>query len=96
MEVYHKLDVYTSNSIKNYGKQLMRNNKLVFYYLLMIKFLLQFKLRSAATVFSMLAKYDNIILLSYYFTKLKLLKLKSQSTPLSFYNKQLQIGATQK
>ena len=74
--VYRKLDNYSSEEIKKYGKLLMRNYKLQFYYLLMLKYFLTLRFKSAFSIFSLLSGYDNIFILTYYFISLKILKNK--------------------
>ncbi len=74
LEVYRYLDSYVTPEQKKQGHKLMRNNKLVFYYTLMIKSLFKRKLRLAHDYYLQLSKYDNFFLLSFSFLKNKIIK----------------------
>jgi glycosyltransferase involved in cell wall biosynthesis len=74
LQVYQYLDNYVTPEQKAEGHKLMRNHKLVFYYTLMLKSLLQSKVRVAHDYYVQLSKYDNFFLLSFSFLKNKILK----------------------
>ena len=74
LEVYRYLDNYVTPKQKTEGHKLMRNHKLVFYYTLMVKALLQRKVRLAHDYYVQLSKYDNFLLLSFSFLKNKIKK----------------------
>lgn len=74
LEVYQYLDNYVTPEQKKQGHKLMRNNKLVFYYTLMVKSFLRSKLRLAYDYYFQLSEYDNFFLLSLSFLKNKIIK----------------------
>lgn len=74
LEVYRYLDSYVTPEQKTEGHKLMRNQKLVFYYTLMVKALLQRKVRLAHDYYIQLSRYDNFFLLSFSFLKNKTIK----------------------
>ncbi len=57
--VYHYLDSYVTPGIREKGKLLMRQNKLVFYFTMMLKLAARGKLRSACTYFKVISTLDN-------------------------------------
>jgi hypothetical protein len=72
LQVYRYLNEYVSDELKQEGKKVMRKNKLVFYYTLMVKELLKGKLKTAWRFFKLINGYDNFFLLSMNFLKLKI------------------------
>jgi len=78
LEVYRYLDSYVTPEQKKEGHQLMRNNKLVFYFTLMVKAFLKGNFNASYRFFRELSKYDNIFLLSFSFIKAKLFRHPDQ------------------
>lgn len=54
------------------GRELLRQNKLMFYYTLMLKSFLKGKMKTGMDFFRTLFQFDNILLLSYYYFKMKM------------------------
>ncbi|MEO6134538.1 MAG: hypothetical protein ABIP35_05260, partial [Ginsengibacter sp.] len=73
LQVYRYLDSYVTEEQRKKGHQVMRKNKLVFYYTLMIKSFLKGKLSIAYQYFRALAKHDNFLILTIQFLKIKLM-----------------------
>lgn len=59
LQVYRYLDSYVSGEQRKEGHQVMRKNKMVFYYTLMIKSLLKGNLKTAKEYFKLIASYEN-------------------------------------
>lgn len=76
LQVYRYLDGYVSETQKREGHAIMRNNKLMFYYTLMIKALTKGRLKNFADYYKTLAGFDNMIILSFHFFKVKFLGIK--------------------
>lgn len=74
MEVYKYLNSYVSPGIRNEGKKLLRNHKLVFYYTLFIKSLVRGHFATAVSYTRLLSKFDNIFQITFSFIKAKLSK----------------------
>lgn len=74
--VYRKLNFYCDTKTKKYGKKMMRNHKLLFYFTLMLKAFLKFQILLSIKYFISLARFDNILILTYYFISLKIFKNK--------------------
>lgn len=72
LQVYRYLANYATPEIREEGRKNMRSHKLVFYYTLMVKSLLEGKLRSAFLFGRELAAYDNFLLLTIAFLKAKI------------------------
>lgn len=72
LKVYKYLDSYVSPTQKKEGHVLMRNHKLIFYYTLMLKTLMKGKIKNFTEYFKTIAGYDNMLLLSLNFIKVKL------------------------
>ena len=72
LEVYRYLDNYVTPEQKTRGHKLMRENKLLFYYTLMLKTLPKFQVSTFFKYFRYLSHYDNFMLLSFAFVKSKL------------------------
>lgn len=64
LEVYRYLDGYVSNNLKKEGHSLMQNNKLVFYYTLMLKALSKGDFKTFASYVCTLHSYTNIAVLT--------------------------------
>lgn len=79
LEIYRYLDGYVSEERKIKGRKVMRKHKLLFYYTLMLKELIQGDLRSASRFFQEINEYDNFFLLSLNFLKLKVFGSSKQS-----------------
>jgi len=74
--VYRKLNFYSDSKTKKYGKVMMRNHKLLFYFTLMIKAFLKCQFLLSIKYFILLLRYDNLLILFINFLKIKLLKMK--------------------
>jgi hypothetical protein len=74
LEVYKYLSGYVPPLLKEEGRVIMRNNKLVFYYTLMIKEFLSGRFRTGYKFAKLLADTENIFLLSLCFVRVKLKK----------------------
>ena len=74
LQVYHYLMSYVNSKTCKEGKMLLRNNKFVFYYTLMIKTLIKGKLKSAFNFYKELSAMDNFLELSIAFMKSKVFK----------------------
>ena len=77
LEVYKKLNSYCSEILRNYGKKVLRNNKFVFYYTLMIKEFIKGRINTAYSFAKVLSSMDNLVLLTFSFIKNKLIKQKN-------------------
>jgi glycosyltransferase involved in cell wall biosynthesis len=78
--VYRKLNFYSDSKTKKYGKVMMRNHKLLFYFTLMIKAFLKCQFLLSIKYFKSLFRFDNVFILFINFLKIKLFKIK----PISF------------
>ncbi|MEO6456054.1 MAG: glycosyltransferase [Ginsengibacter sp.] len=74
LRVYRNLLSYVNPQIRKEGKLLLKNYKLVFYYTLMVKALMQGKLKTAHSFYKELCSMDNFLSLSIAFIKAKILK----------------------
>jgi glycosyltransferase involved in cell wall biosynthesis len=72
LEVYRHLDSYVTPEQKKEGHKLMRKNKLVFYYTLMVKTLLKGDVKTFSMYFKILSNYTNILTLTGSFLKSKM------------------------
>ena len=80
LQVYRNLNNYVSKELREEGKIIMRNSKLVFYYTLMVKSLLKGNITSTFSFFKELIRYDNFLKITYAFLRSKMKKaLKSIS-----------------
>jgi len=79
VRVYRYLLSYIDEAERKEGRALLRNHKLLFYYTLMIKAFLKGSFKSGITFFTTLGKLDNIWILTYYFTRNRLLFRKRYS-----------------
>jgi glycosyltransferase involved in cell wall biosynthesis len=79
LTVYKYLINYVSPEIKKEGRFLLRNHKLVFYYTLMLKALLNGNISNAFSFYKELSNFDNFFVLSYCFVKSKLFGVKIPS-----------------
>ena len=79
--IYHlKEDVQAYDILLNYlspvqqatGRKLLRNNKLIFYYILMLKALLKGNIATAYEFYKLLCKLDNFYLITWSFLKKKI------------------------
>lgn len=73
IQVYKFLMGYVSESQQKQGKILLRNHKLIFYYTIMAKTFFKGNWVLAKKFWTILADFDNMILLSFYFIKSKIL-----------------------
>ncbi len=78
-EVYNYLFSYVNPVLKKEGKKMLRQQKLVFYYTLMLKALLKARISIAFQFYKELIKFDNFFILSYYFFKTKFFKIRKPS-----------------
>ena len=60
LHVFRYLNNYVSKSLKEEGKKIMRNNKLVFYYTLMVKSFFKGQIGNTFLFLKALSGYDNI------------------------------------
>lgn len=74
--VYKYLDGYVSSEQKKEGHAQMRNNKLIFYYTLMLKALMKGRIYNFFEFFKILSSYDNFFMLTIYFIKVKIFNKK--------------------
>jgi glycosyltransferase involved in cell wall biosynthesis len=72
MSVYRYLLNYVSHDLKKEGRKLLRNNKFIFYYTLMIKTFMKGNFKLALKYYKELATADNFFLISVHFWKVKL------------------------
>ena len=73
IQVYAILLGYVNEQQTKDGWKLLRNYKLLFYYTLMVKSFLKGKLKTGYSFLTTLHAFDNILILSYYYIKNKLL-----------------------
>ena len=64
---YNYLFSYISEKERKEGKFLLRNHKLLFYFTLMVKAFLKGDFKTTTSFFRALYKFDNILVLSFYF-----------------------------
>ncbi|RYZ24791.1 MAG: glycosyltransferase [Chitinophagaceae bacterium] len=74
LEVYRYLQSYVAPAVREEGKKVMRNHKLVFYYTLMVKALLKRNVSAAYSFYRELARFDNFAVLTFCFLRAKVLK----------------------
>lgn len=77
LQVYRYLNAYVDPVTKKEGKKLMREFKLPFYYTLMVKSFLKGRIKTAFVFFKELSRYDNFVLLTLSFIKVKMKKPES-------------------
>ena len=74
-EVYKYLDNYVPPKLRKEGKVIMRKQKLLFYYTLMLKSILKMKIKTARDYFKLISSYEkNFTLLTVKFFKSKMNK----------------------
>lgn len=71
LEAYRILFGYISSQEKIEGMELLRDNKFIFYYTLMLKALIKGKLTTTYRFFKLLSSFDNIFIISWSFFKNK-------------------------
>ena len=76
LQIYTYLNTYTNEAIRKKGRRLMRQNKLVFYYTLMVKTLLKGNWSIFKQYYTVLSDYDNMTILTWNFIKRKIFKTK--------------------
>lgn len=76
LEAYKILFSYTDEKQRQEGMLLMRNNKLLFYYTLMVKFIIKGNFRTGWRFCKTLHQFDNILVITYYFIVNKFLNPK--------------------
>jgi glycosyltransferase involved in cell wall biosynthesis len=77
MMVYRNLLGYVNPAIRKKGKAILRNNKFVFYYTLMLKAFLKGKFKTAFVYYKELYAVDNFLRLTVAFIKVKIAGRKS-------------------
>jgi glycosyltransferase involved in cell wall biosynthesis len=78
MEAYKILFSYIDDNQRKEGMLLMRNNKLLFYYTLMVKFIIKGNFRTGWVFCKTLHQFDNILVITFYFVVSKFLKPKKK------------------
>ena len=73
IQVYHMLLSYVNDIQKREGWKLLRNNKLLFYYTLMLKEFIKGRFKTGWAFLTSLHQFDNVILLTFYYIKNKFL-----------------------
>lgn len=74
LEIYRYLDSYVTEEQRKAGHKVMRKNKLVFYYTLMVKWLLKGNLKTAGAYFKLIASYENFLRVTFNFMRSKVVK----------------------
>lgn len=74
LEIYRYLDSYVTEEQRKAGHKVMRKNKLVFYYTLMVKCLLKGNLKTAGAYFKLIASYENFLRVTFNFMRSKVVK----------------------
>jgi glycosyltransferase involved in cell wall biosynthesis len=74
LKVYRYLDNYVSAKQRKEGHKVMRKNKLIFYYTLMIKSLLKGDVRTGGEYFKVISKYESFPRLTFSFITSKMFK----------------------
>ena len=77
LQVYRYLDGYVSSPLKKEGQEILRVQKLHFYFTLMIKALLKGQFNTAKEFYTQISSYTNIAVLATHFFKTKILKRKN-------------------
>ena len=72
IEAYRILFGYITPEQQEEGRNLLRNNKLLFYYLLMLKALFKGQLATSYQYLKLLSSFDNFFIISWYFLKNKI------------------------
>ncbi len=72
IQVYQILLSYVNEVQKKQGWKLLRNNKLLFYYTLMLKEFINGRFKTGWGFLNSLHQFDNVILLSFYYVKNKI------------------------
>ncbi|MEN9570615.1 MAG: hypothetical protein RL172_1846 [Bacteroidota bacterium] len=76
LQVYNYLLGYVSPSQAAEGRSMLRHQKLLFYYTLMVKAALKGKFKNAASFFKIIAGFDNMLLLTSMFIKYRIFRVK--------------------
>ena len=71
IQVYRMLLSYVNNIQKREGWKLLRNNKLLFYYTLMLKEFIKGRFKTGWVFLTSLHQFDNVIFLTFYYLKNK-------------------------
>jgi glycosyltransferase involved in cell wall biosynthesis len=74
LQVYRYLQGYVSPALRQEGRRMLRQYKLVFYYTLMVKSLLKGRPKAAFLFYKELAAFDNFWILSLSFLKARIRK----------------------
>ncbi|MGN6296289.1 MAG: glycosyltransferase family 2 protein [Ginsengibacter sp.] len=74
LQVFRFLDSYVSAEQRKEGHKVMRKNKLIFYYTLMIKSLLKGDVETAREYFKVISNYESFLRLTYSFITSKMFK----------------------
>ena len=75
LQTYQVLLSYLSPAQQAEGRKLLRNNKLLFHYILMLKALFKGHLSTAYRFYKMLSDFDNFFVLTWYFFRNKIFRL---------------------
>ena len=73
IQVYNILLSYVNDIQKREGWKLLRNNKLLFYYTLMLKEFIKGRFKTGGAFLTSLHQFDNVIVLTFYYIKNKFL-----------------------
>jgi glycosyltransferase involved in cell wall biosynthesis len=76
IKVYTYLFSYLDKEQQQEGRRLLRHQKLLFYYTLMLKAMFKGKIKLAFYFFKTIARFDNIFILSWFFIKHRVFKIK--------------------
>jgi len=76
LQVYNHLFSYSTAAQKKEGLRLLRSQKLLFYYTLMLKEILSGRIKEGARFYREIANFDNIFILSLFFIRHRIFKVK--------------------
>ncbi len=76
ISVYKYLFSYLDVAQRKEGKRMLRNQKLLFYYTLMLKAFFKGKIRLSFEFLSSIANFDNIFILTWFFIKHRIVGIK--------------------
>ena len=78
LQVYRYLDGYVSAPLKKEGQEILRVQKLHFYFTLMLKAMLKGQVNTAKEYYTQISSYTNMAVLATNFFKTKIFKRKNQ------------------
>ena len=76
LQIYNYLFSYLTPAQKKEGIRLLRSQKLLFYYTLMLKAAFRGKIKLAFNFLTSIARFDNIFILTWFFIKHRVLRIK--------------------